>query len=337
MAIDTKSLTQLITEFRALKAKDSITPESLGYILQRIADLLATAGTSDTMTAIQNLLNGFKAAGQAVVSLQQGAADRNHILANIRTVNLGTGAVASSSGHVFIQQATTERAGAMRAQQVVDLNNTRRGLADAEKLLKHIEDKLGLNGTKGLYNAAQIAVVAEDGYLRLLGGQQLVADGYVPYLFRLTRKRNQWDDRAVIEGGGEPKKYCSARKGWNLFGSVHTIRLSGTFVEFSTNPHTHFSQPCDVYSRSPSALMRVHNNSKGIPCVAWGRSVVALQDLNNRKNPKKHRLLRFRFAIGFAKKSLPGRALLTTANLVSSLVEFSVVYDPVRQQFKFGK
>lgn len=93
MAIDTKSLTQLITEFRALKAKDSITPESLGYILQRIADLLATAGTSDTVTAFQNLLNGFKAAGQAVVSLQQGAADRNHILANIRTVNLGTGVV----------------------------------------------------------------------------------------------------------------------------------------------------------------------------------------------------------------------------------------------------
>ena len=35
MAIDTKSLSQLIAEFRKLQAKDSITPESLGYILQR--------------------------------------------------------------------------------------------------------------------------------------------------------------------------------------------------------------------------------------------------------------------------------------------------------------
>ena len=34
MAIDTKSLSQLIAEFRKLQAKDSITPESLGYILQ---------------------------------------------------------------------------------------------------------------------------------------------------------------------------------------------------------------------------------------------------------------------------------------------------------------
>ena len=37
MAIDTKSLTQLISDFRKLQAKDSITPESLGSILQRIA------------------------------------------------------------------------------------------------------------------------------------------------------------------------------------------------------------------------------------------------------------------------------------------------------------
>ena len=33
MAIDTKSLSQLIAEFRKLQTKDSITPESLGYIL----------------------------------------------------------------------------------------------------------------------------------------------------------------------------------------------------------------------------------------------------------------------------------------------------------------
>lgn len=39
MAINTNPITQLITDFRALQAKDAITPESLGYILQRIANL----------------------------------------------------------------------------------------------------------------------------------------------------------------------------------------------------------------------------------------------------------------------------------------------------------
>ena len=32
MAIDTKSLTQIITEFRALQSKDAVSPESLGDI-----------------------------------------------------------------------------------------------------------------------------------------------------------------------------------------------------------------------------------------------------------------------------------------------------------------
>lgn len=76
MAIDTQSLTQIITDFRALQSKDAVSPESLGYILQRIADLLATAGTSETVTKIQNLLDGFKAAGQAITALSQGQSDR---------------------------------------------------------------------------------------------------------------------------------------------------------------------------------------------------------------------------------------------------------------------
>ena len=31
MAIDVKSVPQLITEFRALQSKDAVSPESLGY------------------------------------------------------------------------------------------------------------------------------------------------------------------------------------------------------------------------------------------------------------------------------------------------------------------
>lgn len=134
MAIDVKSITQLISEFRKLQTKDSITPESLGYILQRLADLLATAGTSETINSIQKLLDSFKAAGQAITALSQGQADRDHIYANKSTVNLATGAVSSSSG-IFIQQATTERAGAMSAQQVTDLNNARRAITEIEKSL----------------------------------------------------------------------------------------------------------------------------------------------------------------------------------------------------------
>lgn len=335
MAIDVKSITQLISEFRALQAKDAITPESLGYILQRLADLIATAGTSETVSSIQSLLNGFKAAGQAVVSLQQGAADRNHILANIRTVNLANGSIGTATNNLFIQQATTERAGAMRAQQVTDLNNARRAVADIQKVLEQVQIKLGMTeGTRGLYNNAQITLQVSDDALMLFGGSQLVADGYVPYIFRQTRKRNRWYDRVAIGAGAPLKKYCDKRKGWNLFGSVHTVRLSGNTLSFTTNPHGQMSKAAAGYSSSPTALVRCFTNSHGEPCFAWGRSVVSLLDP---KNPKKHRMIRLRFAIGFAKKIMPGRSRITPANLVSSLAEFSVIYNPVSKTWHFGR
>ncbi len=217
MAIDTKSLTQIITEFRALQSKDAVSPESLGYILQRIVDLLSTAGTSETINSIQKLLDGFKAAGQAITALSQGQSDRNHIYANKSTVNLATGAVSSSAG-IFIQQATTERAGAMRAQQVIDLNATKKAVAEVEKILEIVQVKLGMTeGSKTLFNTAQIAVLVVNGVLKIHGAQQLIADGYVPYLFRLTRKRNQW--------GRQVRPKCHSQEILRSAQGVEPVRL----------------------------------------------------------------------------------------------------------------
>lgn len=336
MAIDVKSITQLISELRKLQTKDSITPESLVYILQRLADLLATAGTSETINSIQKSLDGFKAAGQAITALSQGQSDRNHIYANKSTVNLATGAVSSSSG-IFIQQATTERAGAMRAQQVTDLNNARKAVAEIQKILEVVQAKLGLTaGNKGLYNNAQIQVSVQGGKLRMFGAQQLIADGYVPYLFRLTRKRNQWNDKVALEAGATPRKYCAVRKGWNLYGSCYSISIStDNIISFSTNPHSHQSQKAIGYSSAPDCLVTHFTRNDGIPTFGWGRSSVRLID--RKSSTKKHRMIRLRFAIGFAKKILPGRSLITTANLVSSLAEFSLIYNPSTKTWHFGK
>lgn len=335
MAIDVKSITQLISEFRKLQTKDSITPESLGYILQRLADLLATAGTSETINSIQKLLDGFKAAGQAITALSQGQSDRNHIYANKSTVNLATGAVTSSSG-IFIQQATTERAGAMRAQQVTDLNNARRAITEIEKILVTVQAKLGMTeGNKGLYNNAQISVAVVNGQLKIYGAQQLMADGYVPYLFRLTRKRNQWDDKVALEAGASRKKYCDKRKGWNLYGSVYTVQITGTTITFSTNAKSHLSEKAIAYSPLPDTLVSHHTRKDGTPTFGWGRSSVKLID--RKSSTKKHRMIRLRFAIGFAKKIMPGRSLITTANLVSSLAEFALIYNPSKKTWHFGK
>ena len=111
---------------------------------------------------MQKLLDGFKSAGYALTSISQGQTDRNHIYANIGKVNLTDGTSSSTSG-IFIQQATTERAGAMRAQQVTDLNTARKNVTELQKqmeeannLIDTISIKLGLSGGNSLIVNSQI-------------------------------------------------------------------------------------------------------------------------------------------------------------------------------------
>ena len=334
MAIDTKSLTDIITEFRALQSKDAVSPESLGYILQRIVDLLATAGTSETISKITTLLDGFKAAGQAITALSQGQADRNHIYANKSTVNLATGAVSSSSG-IFIQQATTERAGAMRAQQVIDLNSAKKSISELEKLLTAIQTEIETlkgNSTSSSGGLTPISVQTEGDRLFVLGARRLIADGYVPYLFRLTQKRNRFaaKDSALLG----TKKYCRRRKGWNLYGSCYTVKVEGNKFLFNTSAKSTFTMPSDNYSDSPETLVVEHVKQDGTPTVAWGRSCVSLVCHNDKP---KRRMIRLRFAIGFGKLLTPGKGRITTANLVSTLAEFALIYDPASETWVFGK
>ena len=344
MAIDVKSVSQLITEFRALQSKDAVSPESLGYILQRIADLLATAGTSETIEQLQKLLEGLKTAGLVLTGIEQGQADRNNIYTNKSMVNMSTGAIATSTG-IFIQQATTERAGAMRAQQVTDLNTARNNingkilpqLETHENAIAALQSLLGIgdgSAITNVVNASQISCLVVDGMLKIKGASKLVEAGYVPYLFRWTRKRNHYHDKYRPEDK-IGKKYCAKTKGWHLYGSCHSVDLSiNNILSFSTNSHFEQANEADGYSPLPDSLVRIHNRKDGRKSIGWGRSTI---DLGTPGNPYKQRMVRLRFAVGFAKKIEPNKVPITPANLVSSLAEFSIVYNPISQRFYFSK
>ena len=146
MAINTSTITQLISDFRALSQKDSISPESLGVLLQRLANLINSAASDEEYQAIydafQNFAAKIAAVPTALYKLEQGSADRNDILMNITTSHLINGVTMVLKDSLFIRQATTERTGAMRAQQVTDLNNTRTGLAALQKSHTELASKV---------------------------------------------------------------------------------------------------------------------------------------------------------------------------------------------------
>lgn len=141
MAVDTSQLSQLIAEFRALQMRGVITPDSLGYILQQMADILGTAPTDTSLNSLTTRVDNIAKAGQAIVDIQQGTADRNHVYAKKSIASLATGKTIASDD-IFIQQATTERAGAMRAQQVIDLNACKKDIIDLKWMVEEAKKAL---------------------------------------------------------------------------------------------------------------------------------------------------------------------------------------------------
>lgn len=133
--MDTSTLTQLINALRAETAEESISPESLGALLQKIVDLLATAGDDATLQTINTWKNEIQSKS-VVTNVAQGDDDSNNIILNVDRTTLSKGVALSASQ--IIKQATTDRAGAMRAQQVRDLNEAKSNISTLQKQMSSL-------------------------------------------------------------------------------------------------------------------------------------------------------------------------------------------------------
>lgn len=145
--IDTTALTALITAFRAEVTQNSISPEKVGSILQQIADLLATATPDSDMSEFTVLRQRLMGVSTMFTSLAQGTSDRNHIYLTSNTYNVATGTKHTNTDAIRIQQATTERAGAMRAQQVIDLNAAKKSISELQDEIANLGRVLDATGS----------------------------------------------------------------------------------------------------------------------------------------------------------------------------------------------
>ena len=146
--IDTTSLTALISAFRAEVTQNSISPEKVGGILQQITDLLATATPDSDMSEFTVLRQRLMSISTMFTSLAQGTSDRNHIYLTSNTYNVATGTKYTDTDSIRIQQATTERAGAMRAQQVIDLNTAKKNISDLQDEVANLGRVLDAVGSR---------------------------------------------------------------------------------------------------------------------------------------------------------------------------------------------
>ena len=130
--IDTTSLTALISAFRAEVTQNSISPEKVGGILQSIVNVLSTSVAENDIKDFTSIREALKKATTMYLSLTQGTSDRNHVYLTPTLLNATTGEKYTNADSIRIQQATTERAGAMRAQQVIDLNTAKKNISDLQ-------------------------------------------------------------------------------------------------------------------------------------------------------------------------------------------------------------
>ncbi|MGM9826992.1 MAG: hypothetical protein ACI30O_02225 [Muribaculaceae bacterium] len=334
--IDIGTLNEKIAAFRRLTIKNSVSPEMVGELLQQITDILSTAGTQANLDLLNQWRTAMLAAQPYIHALTQNGSDRNDFYINATVTNPVTAATQVKTNLLKIPQATTEHSGVMRAQQVTDLNQARNNINSVIlPTLTRIENEIAaLNGTStdvvAISGKAQIAVEIVNGTMQVYGASKLLEAGYVPYLFRHTRRRNR--DR-MTDGIHQDKKYGAETNGWHLYGSRHTIKINGTNAYFSQNDAVHKHMPTTRWTLDCSALIHIHIRQDGQRSIPWGRSMIRLYDSRARQE----RMLRLRFAIGFAKPLDPCRKKLNVLNLVSNLAEFSVVYTPVTQEFHLSR
>ena len=146
--IDITNLTSLITAFRQETEQGSISPETLGSLLQAIAEQLKNASNDTDLSKLSSLYDNIKTMGNCLTNVVQGSADSNNVLADYTFFNPSTGMQSAQRSQVLIKQATTERAGAMRAQQVVDLNEAKKNISNLQNAVSNIESNNANNNTR---------------------------------------------------------------------------------------------------------------------------------------------------------------------------------------------
>ena len=337
--IDTTALTALITAFRAEVTQNSISPEKVGSILQQIADLLATVAPDSDMSEFTVLRQRLMGVSTMFTSLAQGTSDRNHIYLTSNTYNVATGTKHTNTDAIRIQQATTERAGAMRAQQVIDLNAAKKNIGELQDdinridtLISEIETSIEVISSDilAIKDSVCLTVEVKGRFLTVQGAEPLLARNMQPYLFRLTKKANR--KRYTDSSGQKVKKKNITRKGWHLMGDRDTLKMDRTTGEISINTTVHGNDKREPsYSFHPMDFIKISTDKKGHKQVAYGKRLISLW--NGEENCERKVELKYGIAFGFRNR----RDGMPTELLYSNIAEFNIIYNPKDKNWSFGK
>ena len=156
MAADITTITKLITDFSNETREETVTVQVLGSLLQKIADVIGTTALQSDVQSLGAWRTLFAKLNTLVTDITIGSDDRNSIYLSFTKGNVATGSIQSQPNSICIRQATTERAGAMRAQQVQDLNKCKSDISAINTSLSSINTSLSKMNTELMRHSRQL-------------------------------------------------------------------------------------------------------------------------------------------------------------------------------------
>lgn len=157
--MDLTTITSLITALRQETAEESISPELLGSLLQRIADAISTAALQSDVTTLNKWKTIITSLGTIITDLFIGADDANNIYISSHQSNLTNGFESIAPRYITIPPATTSRAGTMSTQHVNALDSCTTSITTIQSTITTLNSALTTFNTR--LNATQNALSSQ--------------------------------------------------------------------------------------------------------------------------------------------------------------------------------
>ncbi len=297
------------------------------------------------MSALEPVHRALNAAEQLITSIAQGTLAKDQVYLNIGTVSPESGLAAVLSNVALIKTASQERAGWMTAAHVTALQQHGESVTTLSAKVTTLEKKVqslgsqsgGGGGASTGTGLAQIALRVEDGELHIYGHDELIRQGYEPFLWRRVSRKykyhfgERWNRKEV--------------KGWNMMGHAGVVNIDKGVLSFpiAEKKYWHQMQAGEQqelgYSRTAENLMKPHKTSAGVTAVGWGRRTVEVEVGSEDDGYTYLRMLRFEFGIAFAKPRRFNTQTLLMTELASNMAVFSVLHNVLRggaSKWSFG-
>lgn len=261
--MDTSSLKSLDETFRAITASNSISADTVATLLDKFAELMATA---PTLTEVQG---SFYTKAQ-IDAMLQSYGKTSSIAASYVTQNMLTSALAS-----YLKTVSAESLYYNRNQIISLLSNYTKtaettALANRVSKLETSSTSSSSSSSSGAGGLIPIKAEVVGGQLYLRGDIATLLKSYHPVLFRNSRKVN------YTGTSGAEKKHLKVKKGWNRMGNIYTINVATdglvSIIQNSFNDLNKVESADNSYSLSAEDFVTSSIHKDGKQYVSWANA-----------------------------------------------------------------